>query len=136
MRAGNTRHDSMETSKRLLGMALQNALPPPEQDVYTKQWHSPSFCIALRLLSMKRRYRRQSDQRGVSWTFPVALCARAGLCERIVPMHSRFWERRSGLTTETLADQVTNVLCPACGAYFPDKAFVLCEPTGQEKDLR
>ena len=55
MRAGNTRHDSMETWKRLLGMALQNALLPPEQDVYTKQWHSPSFCCCTAALAMKQR---------------------------------------------------------------------------------
>ena len=123
MRAGNTQHDSMENLKRLLGMALQNALPPPEQDVYTKQWHGPSFCVHCGSGHEKRSIEGRATKKGVSWTFRCTECEGWTMrthCYQCT--HTLFKNGTQWTYHETLADQVTNVLCPACGAYF-DTSF-------------
>ena len=123
MRAGNAQHDSMENLKRLLGMALQNALPPPEQDVYTKQWHGPSFCVHCGSVHEKHSVEGRATKKGVSWTFRCTVCEGWTLrthCYQCA--HTLFKNGTQWTYHETLADQVTNVLCPACGAYF-DTSF-------------
>ncbi len=123
MRAGNAQHDSMENLKRLLGMALQNALPPPEQDVHTNQWHGHSFCVHCGSVHENGAVEGRATKKGVSWTFRCTVCEGWTMrthCYQCT--HTLFKNGTQWTYHETLADQVTNVLCPACGAYF-DTSF-------------
>ena len=94
-----------------------------EQDVYTKQWHGPSFCVHCGSGHEKRSIEGRATKKGVSWTFRCTVCEGWTLrthCYQCA--HTLFKNGTQWTYHETLADQVTNVLCPACGAYF-DTSF-------------
>lgn len=118
MCAGNAQRDSVENLKRLLVMALQNALPPPKQDE-TEQWYGPSFCVHCGSSHDKHSIEGKKTKKGESWTFRCSACGGWSIRTHCYGCkHTLFKNGTQWTYHETLADQVTNVICPKCGAYF------------------
>lgn len=118
MRAGGIDAAERGSLKRLLIMALQAAQPEPEQDKY-QQWQARSFCVHCGESHGAGSVAARKTRKGMSWTFHCHACrgvtsrTHCYKCETPIFKNGTQWTYH-----ETLADQVTNVICPACEAFF------------------
>lgn len=116
---------STQHLKRLLAMVFQSSFPEPQEehdDYGNKTWTSRSFCLGCgeRHVAIEAK----STQSGATrWLLD---CKRCGVwsvrthcydCAAPLFKNGTIWTYHN-----TVADQVTNVICPSCGSYF-DREF-------------
>ena len=116
---------STQHLKRLLAMVFQSSFPEPQEehdDYGNKTWTSRSFCLGCgeRHVAIEAK-RTQSG--ATRWLLD---CKRCGVwsvrthcydCAAPLFKNGTIWTYHN-----TVADQVTNVICPSCGSYF-DREF-------------
>lgn len=114
---------STQHLKRLLVMVFQKAFPEPqeERDEYDNStWTSRSFCLGCGECHVSEAIRAKTTKSGAtSWLLD---CQRCGVwtvrthcynCKAPLFKNGTMWTYHN-----TVADQVTNVICPGCGSYF------------------
>lgn len=110
-----------EHLKRLLGMALQRALPGPQDE---KEGAPRSFCLGCGEAHRSEKIRSKPTKGGgTSWLLDCGDCGVWTVRTHCYECKSPLFKNGTQWTYhETLADQVTNVICPECGSYF-DASF-------------
>lgn len=120
--------------KRLLALELQHAFAPPTplghagRDGEGYWWESDSFCVECGERHDPRGVTAKTTKGGyTSWTLDCLACGQATLrthCYQCDDDGRRtLWKNGSRLTYhETVADDLSNVMCPRCGAYFDEGA--------------
>lgn len=108
-----------EHLKRLVGMALQRVLLAPGGEEDGDQCAS-SFCIGCGAAHVAVNIRSYSTKGGgVSWTFKCDECLASTVRTHCYNCsHTLFKNGTQWTYHESLADQVTNIICPECGSYF------------------
>ncbi len=106
--------------KRLLAMVFQSAFPEPQRETGIEGWTSRSFCLSCGERHVAAGIEAASTAGGrTRWRL---CCKRCGLwtvrthcyeCEEPLFKNGTIWTYHT-----TLADQVTNVICPSCEAFF------------------
>lgn len=114
---------SIEHLKRLLIMVFQHAIPEPvwvEDDSGRGAWESTSFCIGCGESHQSDAVSSEvTSGGGTRWRMNCRKCGvwtvrtRCFDCKRTLFKNGTIWTYH-----ETLADEVTNVMCPDCGSYF------------------
>lgn len=114
---------STQHLKRLLTLAFQSSFPAPtplSADHENSTWTSRSFCIGCGERHDIPSIKAKRTRRGVTrWLLDCRHCgvwtARTHCysCQTPLFKNGTVWTYHN-----TIADQVTNVICPACGAYF------------------
>ncbi len=107
--------------KRLLIMGFQSVFPEPEDvDGEQQEWESRSFCLGCGEAHARQSIRsKQTKGGGTSWLLDCALCGVWTIrthcyhCRKVLFKNGTRWTYHL-----TLADQVTNVICPVCGSHF------------------
>ncbi|WP_157745169.1 DUF2357 domain-containing protein [Luteimonas chenhongjianii] len=120
MRAGTSRRAASENVKRLLCMALQEATPEP-QTVRDGQWEASGLCVHCGQALGPGSTRGKKTKKGVSWTLLCGACKGSSIRTHCYVCSRPLFKNGTQLTYhETLAEQVTNVICPDCDAYFDE----------------
>ncbi|UCO96388.1 hypothetical protein LF844_17085 [Metapseudomonas lalkuanensis] len=108
--------------KRLLTMVFQNAFPEPEEPDENGNctWTSRSFCLGCGECHAPEAIQAKTTKSGATrWLLD---CKRCGVwtvrthcynCKTPLFKNGTMWTYHN-----TVADQVTNVICPGCGSYF------------------
>ena len=114
---------STQHLKRLLILALQSSFPAPTPlgaDHANITWTSRSFCIGCGEHHDSQSIKAKRTKKGaVRWLLDCRHCgvwtARTHCYSCPTPLfkNGTVWTYHN-----TVADQVTNVICPSCGAYF------------------
>lgn len=109
--------------RRLIAMGLQAAFPTPpspEDD----SWTSTSCCIHCGTPHEPGDIQRRTTRRGRDfWSLGCGRCTMVSIRTHCYDCDAPLFKNGTDLTYHrTLADQVTNVMCPSCGAYF-DRDF-------------
>ncbi|WP_161893014.1 hypothetical protein [Pseudomonas juntendi] len=105
--------------KRLLTMVFQKAFPEPDENG-NSTWTSRSFCLGCGECHAPEAIQAKITQSGAArWLLD---CRRCGVwtvrthcynCKTSLFKNGTLWTYHN-----TVADQVTNVICPDCGSYF------------------
>ncbi len=114
---------STEHLKRLLVLMFQDAFSEPQKardDDGNEFWTSPSFCIGCGEQQLPSSVQAAFTKAGrARWRLNCACCGvwtvrtHCYSCKKPLFKNGTMWTYH-----ETLADQVTNVVCPHCGSYF------------------
>jgi hypothetical protein len=111
--------------RRLIGLELQAAFPAPEFDGLSKTWISASFCIRCgKKHTTDDVEPLQTKKKHTYWSLTCASC-------KMKTTRTHCFGHKCGTVLfkngilftyhRTLADQITNVVCPNCGKHFdPD----------------
>lgn len=104
--------------RRLVAMGLQAVFPTPSLE--EGAWTSKSFCIRCGTLHTPEGIEQRTTQRGRPyWSLCCNHCGMESVCTHCYSCDARLFKNGTDLTYHrTLADQITNVVCPACGVYF------------------
>ncbi|KQB53706.1 hypothetical protein AQS70_09685 [Pseudomonas endophytica] len=129
IQAGVTSSGAQSTQhlKRLLALAFQSSFPAPRQlssDQDDTIWESRSFCIGCGERHDNQSIKAKRTKSGaMRWLLDCRHCGvwttrtHCYSCPTPLFKNGTVWTYHT-----TIADQVTNVICPSCGAYF-DKDF-------------
>ncbi|WP_200828911.1 hypothetical protein [Caballeronia choica] len=116
---------SVQHLKRLLIMVFQKAFAPPVEvtrhDHETPRWFSDSFCLECGEPHTEDSIDAQITKgRQLSWRFTCARCQTQSKRTHCYECASTSLFKNGTRWTyhNTVADQITNVLCPKCGAFF------------------
>lgn len=115
---------STQHLKRLLAMVFQSTFPEPQQeerdDYGNSTWTSRSFCLGCGEHHASETIHAKTTKSGATrWLLD---CKRCGVwtvrthcynCKVPLFKNGTMWTYHN-----TVADQVTNVICPGCGSYF------------------
>lgn len=111
--------------KRLLAMLFQDAFPEPTReagDSESSAWTSRSFCIDCGERHATASVQAKETKAGLTWwRLDCRLCGvwtdrtHCYNCKEPLFKNGTMWTYHG-----TLADQVTNVICPDCGSYFDE----------------
>ena len=108
--------------KRLLTMVFQSVFPEPEEsdENGNSTWTSRSFCLGCGECHAPEAIQAKTTKSGATrWLLD---CKRCGVwtvrthcynCKASLFKNGTLWTYHN-----TVADQVTNVICPDCGSYF------------------
>ncbi|MFM5787680.1 hypothetical protein ACET5Z_12940 [Aeromonas veronii] len=113
---GGTQHNL----RRLIAMGLQAVFPPPPNPKEVDNWTSTSCCINCGTRHelgdiAQRKTRRSRDY----WSLTCSHCGMVTVRTHCYDCGETLFKNGTDLTYHrTLADQITNVVCPSCGAYF------------------
>jgi hypothetical protein len=106
--------------RRLIAMGLQAVFPTPPNPEGDEDWISTSCCIRCGA----RHDLRDIDQRKTRsdrdyWSLGCSHCGMETIRTHCYDCGATLFKNGTDLTYHrTLADQITNVMCPSCGAYF------------------
>ncbi|MCC2638235.1 MAG: hypothetical protein K0Q68_1954 [Moraxellaceae bacterium] len=112
--------------KRLLAMVFQGVFPEPVQSDddsgIEPGWVSNSFCIGCgERHAPSSVHARTTKGGGTHWIFTCGrCCVRTGRTHCYACGHHLFKNGTRWTYHQTVADQVTHVICPRCGAYFDE----------------
>jgi pyrethroid hydrolase len=116
---------SVQHLKRLLIMVFQKAFTPPVEvtrhDHEKSRWFSDSFCLECGEPYTEDSINAQITKgRQLSWRFTCARCQTQSKRTHCYECASTSLFKNGTRWTyhNTVADQITNVLCPKCGAFF------------------
>ena len=114
---------STDHLKRLLVMMFQSALPDPER-VSGETLTARSFCLGCGEAHHSESIRSKVTKGGAtSWLLDCAQCGVWTVRTHCYSCKAPLFKNGTRWTYhETLAAQVTNVICPECGSYF-DASF-------------
>lgn len=127
VQAGFTSSDAHPTQhlKRLLALAFQSAFLPPVQLCAGKDdnvWTSRSFCIGCGERHESQSIQSKRTKSGATrWLLDCRHCGvwttrtHCYSCPTPLFKNGTVWTYH-----DTIADQVTNVICPGCGCYFEE----------------
>ena len=109
--------------RRLVVMLLQATFPEPVQEETDRQgmWKSNSFCIRCGKGHRPEDIKQHFTQRGrVFWVLSCSACGMQSTRTHCFGCNSSaLFKNGLHLTYHrTVADQVTNIVCPQCGKYF------------------
>ena len=112
---GGTQHNL----RRLIAMGLQAAFAEP-LCTPDDQWTSASCCVRCGARHEPGDVRQKTTRRGRDyWSLHCSQCGMAGIRTHCYQCEQTLFKNGTDLTYHrTLADQITNVMCPSCGAYF------------------
>lgn len=116
---------STQHLKRLLAMLFQSVFPEPQEvlnDDGKSKWTSHSFCIGCG--EYHREIMAKSTKSGAKiWRLDCKLCGVWTMRNHCYHCKAPLFKSGTMWTYHlTVADQVTNVICPRCGSHF-DKDF-------------
>ena len=114
---------STDHLKRLLVMVFQGSLPDPER-VSGETWVARSFCLGCGEAHHSESIRSKVTKGGAtSWLLDCSRCGVWTVRTHCYSCRTPLFKNGTRWTYhETLAAQVTNVICPECGSYF-DASF-------------
>jgi len=109
--------------RRLIVMLLQATFPEPVQEETERYgvWKSNSFCIRCGKEHQPEDIQQHFTQRGrMSWRLSCSECGMQSTRTHCFGCNSSIlFKNGLDLTYHrTVADQVTNIVCPQCGKYF------------------
>lgn len=109
--------------RRLLVLQLQLTFSEPSEVTVNDKtvWKSRSFCIRCGKAHQPHDVKRQETQRGNTyWVLSCSECQMQTTRTHCYACDSSFiFKNGLNLTYHrTVADQVTNIVCPQCGSYF------------------
>lgn len=113
---GGTQHNL----RRLIAMGLQAVFPTPPNPEEEDDWTCTSCCIRCGTRHelgdiAQRKTRRSRDY----WSLKCGHCGMVTVRTHCYDCNAILFKNGTDLTYHrTLADQITNVMCPSCGAYF------------------
>ena len=108
--------------QRLIAMQLQATFPDPvevESDGCVF-WEGKSFCIRCgevhHLEDVEQRFTKRG---GIYWTLSCNACGMQTTRTHCYGCNAKIYKNGLSLTYhKTVADQVSNIICPQCGKYF------------------
>lgn len=112
---------SSDHLKRLLIMEFQSSFPAPEHaDSEWHEWKSRSFCFGCGKAHSNQSIRYKRTKGGAaSWLLDCAFCGVWTVRTHCYHCSKSLFKNGTRWTYHlTLADQVTNVICPDCGSHF------------------
>ncbi len=115
---------SPETNlRRLIAMQLQSKFPEPTQDEQRGDgfWKGKTFCLRCGKAHQSQDIKRKFTRRGNPfWIFLCSDCKMETIRTHCYGCNSSpiFKNGLDVTYHKTVADQVTNVVCPNCGSYF------------------
>ncbi len=111
---GGTQHNL----RRLIAMELQAVFPNPSSEGTT--WTSKSFCIRCGTQHTPGDIEHKATRRGKSyWELRCNDCRMLTVRTHCYDCGESLFKNGTDLSYHrTLADQITNVVCPKCGAFF------------------
>jgi hypothetical protein len=118
---------SPETNlRRLIVMLLQATFPEPVQEETDRQgmWRSYTFCIRCGKGHQPEDIKKHFTQRGsIFWILSCSECGMKSTRTHCFDCHSSILFKNGLHLTyhRTVADQVTNIVCPQCGKYFDNE---------------
>lgn len=121
--AGEQRGGTQHNLRRLIAMGMQAVFPTPPNPEEVDNWTSTSCCINCgtrhELGDIAQRKTRISRD---YWSLKCSHCGMVTVRTHCYGCGETLFKNGTDLTYHrTLADQITNVMCPSCGAYFdPD----------------
>jgi len=107
--------------KRLLTIKFQSFFPEPEQtDFEGGEWESRSFCLGCGEAHHPQSIRSKPTKGGgTRWLLDCAVCGVWTVRTHCYHCAKSLFKNGTRWTYHlTLADQVTNVICPDCGSHF------------------
>ena len=112
---------STQHLKRLLAMVLQSSFPEPHEECDgNNTWTSCSFCLGCGERHVSAAIQAKSMKSGATrWLLDCKHCGVWTVrthcygCAAPLFKNGTMWTYHN-----TVADQVTNVICPSCGSYF------------------
>jgi hypothetical protein len=111
---GGTQHNL----RRLIAMELQAVFPTPNSEGTT--WTSKSFCIRCGTQHAPGDVEHKTTRRGKNyWELRCNDCSMLTVRTHCYDCGESLFKNGTDLSYHrTLADQITNVVCPKCGAFF------------------
>lgn len=118
--AGAQSGDTLSNLRRLIGMELQVIFPNPARDRSNEAGTSESFCIRCGSTHAPGDIEHRTTQRGKTfWKLSCNQCSMLTVRTHCYDCGENLFKNGTDLTYHrTLADQVTNVVCHKCGAFF------------------
>lgn len=112
---------TMQNLQRLVAMELQASFPKPIQRT-DGEWESQSFCIACGCRHEKSDVTRSKTGGGHdTWRLECHECGFVTQRTHCFECRAPLFKNGLQLTYHrTIADQVANVVCPSCGAFFDE----------------
>lgn len=112
--------------RRLIAMQLQATFPEPDPDAEDDAHVAPtnSFCIRCGTAHESVNVKQHHTQRGNAyWTLSCSECAMQTTRTHCFGCKSGILFKNGLQLTyhKTVADQVTNIVCPQCGKYFDNE---------------
>ena len=109
----------------MIAMELQAVFPKPPGSEEKDNWNSTSCCIRCGKKHESVDIERRQTRRGKDyWSQNCGNCGMETVRTHCYDCDAPLFKNGTDLTYHrTLAEQITNVMCPSCGAYF-DKDFL------------
>lgn len=112
--------------RRLMILQLQSTFSAPVKDTSAEHasWTSKSFCIRCGKAHLPQDIKQQLTKRGsLFWTLSCAACQMQTTRTHCYGCDSSvLFKNGTNLTYHrTVADQITNIVCPKCGRYFDNE---------------
>lgn len=131
--AGAQGSGAQQNLRRLIAMGLQAVFPTPSSPEEVYNGNSTSCCIRCgnkhEAVDIKRRQTRRGRD---YWLLNCGNCSMETVRTHCYDCDATLFKNGTDLTYHrTLAEQITNVMCPSCGAYF-DKDFLAGAPSATE----
>lgn len=108
--------------RRLIVMQLQATFLEPVQVESNERvfWESKSFCVRCgKMHQPEDVVQRFTKRGGTYWTLSCNACGMQTTRTHCYGCNSKIYKNGLNLTYhKTVADQVTNIVCPQCGKYF------------------
>lgn len=118
---GGTQHNL----RRLIAMELQSVFPIPDSE--GENWTSKSFCIRCGTQHASGDVAHRKTRRGKDyWELHCNDCSMWTVRTHCYDCGESLFKNGTDLSYHrTLADQITNVVCPKCGAFFDQDIVAL-----------
>ncbi len=116
---------AQQNLRRLIAMELQAVFPQPPSPDEEYNWNSMSCCIRCGTKHESVDIKQRQTRRGRDyWSQNCRNCGMETVRTHCYDCDATLFKNGTDLTYHrTLAEQITNVMCPSCGAYF-DKEFL------------
>jgi hypothetical protein len=105
--------------RRLIAMGLQAVFPTPPS-TQGDNWTSTSCCVRCGTRHEPDDIRHRTTRKGRDyWSLGCGHCGMVSIRTHCYECRGTLFKNGTDLTYHrTLANQITNVMCPSCGAYF------------------
>ena len=131
--AGTQGGGAQQNLRRLIAIGLQAVFPQPPSPDEEYNWNSTSCCIRCATKHESVDIKRRQTRRGRDyWSQNCGNCGMENGRTHCYDCDATLFKNGTDLTYHrTLAEQITNVMCPSCGAYF-DKDFLAVAASATE----
>jgi RNase P subunit RPR2 len=118
--AGAQRGGTLNNLRRLIAMELQVIFPAPASDRSAETGTTESFCIRCGTTHAPGNIEHRTTKRGKDfWRLSCNQCSMLTVRTHCYDCGKSLFKNGTDLTYHrTLADQITNVVCYQCGAFF------------------